>query len=212
MSKQTQHHHHTKKHTAPKKHQKGKGKHGQGGGGQAMTPGGSSGHGAKGGGPPTKAHTKAKPAKHTKAHKLAIGDAVACCAAEALAATLRLAGQPVTSDQVLELYFYTAADEDAGAPIAVTLAAAAAHGLAGFRPVSFEVCTGARSRTWFPPVLETGRLAVGSPAFLILGAELPGPHALAVDERGGWWSWGRRWDPSAFPAAVLEEAWAVTWS
>jgi len=47
-------------------------------------------------------------------------------------------------------------------------------------------------------------------AGLILGVDLPGPHAvLAVP--GGWHSWGELYDPAAFPDAVIEEAWAVTW-
>lgn len=204
-------HHHAKKHHQPKKHGKGKGKHGQGAGnglgGMQM------GHGPAArapGAPPPSAHTKAKHPKHTKAHKLAIGDAIACCAAEALAATLRLAGQPVTGDQVLELYWLTAGDEDAGAPIAVTLAAAAEHGLAGYRPIFEEVMPSAPAGRDTSCPLDG--LRASRAGQLILGLELPGPHAVAVDHRGGWWSWGRRWDPSAFPAAVAEEAWAVSWS
>src|SRR6185312_13645765 len=53
------------------------------------------------------AKTRAANAKRAKAHpkrQLALGDGVACCAAEALAASLRLAGWPVTDDDVLALY------------------------------------------------------------------------------------------------------------
>lgn len=46
---------------------------------------------------------------------------------------------------------------------------------------------------------------------LILGLALPeGPHAVLATA-DGWWSWGELYDPSGFPGAVIEEAWAVTW-
>lgn len=47
-------------------------------------------------------------------------------------------------------------------------------------------------------------------AGLILGVDLPGPHAvLALD--GDWVTWGERRSPAGFPDAVIDEAWAVTW-
>lgn len=46
---------------------------------------------------------------------------------------------------------------------------------------------------------------------LILGADLPGPHAVLTVPGGWWWSWGDLYDPAVFPDAVIEEAWAVTW-
>ena len=45
---------------------------------------------------------------------------------------------------------------------------------------------------------------------LILGADLPGPHAV-LTVPGGWWSWGELYDPADFPDAVIGEAWEVTW-
>lgn len=45
---------------------------------------------------------------------------------------------------------------------------------------------------------------------LILGIDLPGPHAV-LTVPGGWWSWGDLYHPAVFPDAVIEEAWAVTW-
>lgn len=45
---------------------------------------------------------------------------------------------------------------------------------------------------------------------LILGVDLPGPHAVLTTP-GGWWSWGELYDPDQFPDAVIEEAWEVTW-
>ena len=44
---------------------------------------------------------------------------------------------------------------------------------------------------------------------LVLGVDLPGPHALLTTP-DGWWSWGEPCDPADFPAAVIEEAWQVT--
>lgn len=84
--------------------------------------------------------TRAANAKKAKAHprrQLALGSAVACCSAEALAASLRLTGHAVSDADVLALYWHTARDEHAGASIVATLEAAAEYGLAGVRPVSF---------------------------------------------------------------------------
>lgn len=44
---------------------------------------------------------------------------------------------------------------------------------------------------------------------LILGVDLPGPHAVTVATDGCWVSWGEHYDPADFPDAVIEEAWAV---
>lgn len=46
---------------------------------------------------------------------------------------------------------------------------------------------------------------------LILGVDLPGPHAVLATA-DGWWSWGELHCPCEFPDAVIEEAWAVSWS
>ena len=143
--------------------------------------------------------------KKTVKRKLALGEAVACCAAEALAASLRLAGWPVTDADVLALYELTAGDEDEGATILATLEAAAEHGLAGIRPIAW---TGDRAPGPFAP--PACSLAHCQPTALILGADLPGPHALC-DDGAAWWSWGRPYGPAAFPGVVIEEAWVITW-
>src|SRR5258708_22438339 len=67
--------------------------------------------------------------------KQALGEAVACCAAEALAASLRLAGWRVSDADVLALYERTAGGPDAGASISETLEAAQRFGLAAVRPL-----------------------------------------------------------------------------
>jgi hypothetical protein len=141
------------------------------------------------------AQTRARNAKTKKAAKprqLALAGAVACCTAEALAASLRLTGRPVTGADVLALYRRTADSPDAGASIVATLDAALAYGLAGVHPVAFAA------------------VDAGDPAAVILGLDLPAPHAVC-DDGTGWWSWGQRWAAADFPDAVISEAWAVTW-
>jgi hypothetical protein len=154
--------------------------------------------------PARSVHTKAKHPAHAKARQLSPGD-VACCSAEALAASLRLAGRVVGADDVLALYWATAATPDAGAPVLATLDVATEAGFAGVRP------------RWFAELpldllgeaAEVGRgIEWGSVHALILGLELPeGPHAVCASP-AGWWSWGGLWE---FPGAVVEEAWVVTW-
>jgi hypothetical protein len=83
------------------------------------------------------AATRKQHAVQAKKRGLALGSAVACCSHEALAASLRLSGWPVSDADVLALYWHTARDEHAGASILATLEAAGEFGLAGVRPVSF---------------------------------------------------------------------------
>ena len=95
-------------------------------------------------------------------------------------------------------------DLDAGDGLLIpdALEALAALGLiTGFDPADLE------------EVMPYGPLAASiceTRAGLILGVDLPGPHAVLADG-GWWWSWGEPYDPAAFPDAVIEEAWAVTW-
>ena len=150
-----------------------------------------------------------------KPRKLTPDGAVALCSARAVAESLRLAlGVIASDDDVLELYFRTASDPDEGASILAALHAAATFGVAGVRPSFEEVmpldrwCSRKLSRSDVPgpEPLVTGR------AGLILGTELPGPHAVTVAPDGCWLSWGEHYDPADFPDAVVEEAWAVSWS
>lgn len=180
---------------------------------------------------PVPAHHHHKPKatrKPKKAHKprgLAIGSAWACCSAEALGASLRLAGWPVGDADVLALHVAAGGTRDAGVPIAAALETAAHYGLAERRPVFAEYQID-------DPSLPFGQLLrdVLDPDFgevddnlgrgpavggrfghgLIVGAELPGAHALAADCDGAW-TWGE-WHPwECFGGAVIEEAWEVTW-
>jgi hypothetical protein len=146
--------------------------------------------------------TRAANAKKAKQHprrQLALGSAVACCSAEALAASLRLSGWPVSDADVLALYWHTARDEHAGASIVATVEAAAEFGLAGVRPVKVQLLA--------PELIpEAGRYKFPC----ILGVALPGPHAV-LDTGSAWLTWGEPWPAWAFPDVVTEEAWEVTW-
>jgi hypothetical protein len=176
---------------------------------------------------------KAKPATHAKARALAL-DGTGCCASEALAASLRLHGVPVGLDDVLGLHRAAGADDDHGAPIRVLLEAAAEYGLAGYRPVFTErapqvVIGGQPQRHGDLEIRqrrdalhglggELGVEVVGVDVAadldlvhaLILGMDLPGPHAVLATA-DGWWSWGELHCPCEWPDAVIEEAWTVTW-
>jgi hypothetical protein len=173
---------HTAKHASAAKHTRGKAKH-------APAKQKPSHHKASA----AKVHTVASSPKVTKKRGLAAADAVNCCAAEAVAQTLRLAGGSVSDADVLALYYRTAGGPDAGASIWETLDAAYRWGLAGVRPLGYA------------PVAEV----VGDGA-VILGVDLPGDHAVVADS-GRWWSWGTAWPLSAFPRAVTWEAWEVQW-
>ena len=145
--------------------------------------------------------TKAKAATHAKATALALvpGD-VACCGAEALAASLRLEGVSVTDAEMLGLFWRAGGHPGKGMPIAEMLAAVSEVGLAGVRPVSFEPVD----------LADPWRLLDEGLRSIILGVDLPGPHAVCDDGRW-WWSWGEPYCVTAFPDAVIREAWAVTW-
>lgn len=150
----------------------------------------------------TKVTAVALPVVGAKAVGLSLGD-VQCCAAEALAASLRLSGRPVADEDVMALYWHTAGDPDAGASIVATLEAAWRYGLGGVRPRWFGLANQRRPEV-FPEPPNTG-------ASLILGVELPGPHALLATP-DGWWSWGEPFNPAGWPDMTVEAAWAVNWS
>lgn len=167
--------------------------------------------------------TNAKKAKHHKRRGLALTDGVACCSAEALAASLRLVGWPVSDEDVLELYSYTASGPDEGASILATLRAAREFGLAGKQLVQFGAPSsldcidpplaggfelGCPEWIWHDGDLDLGPVRHG----LIVGVTLPGgPHALTLDPSGFVWSWGELYDPGQLRPGPLEEAWLVDW-
>jgi hypothetical protein len=137
------------------------------------------------------AHTVAKHPKHTKASKWSPNADVACCAAEALAASARLAGRPVSDADVLALYWLTADHEDAGATLEATIEAAAVFGLGGARLVAAR---------------PAQQLADG----IVLGTDLAERHAMTVQGHGVW-TWGQ-WRPASCGLlAAADEAWELTW-
>jgi len=128
-------------------------------------------------------HQAAVKAARTKAHKprgLSPGSDVACCSAQALGTLFGW-----DWEQVLELYWRTASDPDAGVSILDTLSAAGVRGM------------------------SVGHL-FSSQGPAIIGVALPEPHAVAVTPDGTWWSWGQPFNPAEWPELVIEEAWAVT--
>lgn len=145
-----------------------------------------------------KGHTAHKTKTKAKTTKkgLALGSDVACCAAEAVAASLRELGVFVADEAVLELFQASGGDPAQGVMIADVLQAASRRGLEGWKLSSWE---------WVEPSLEL-------PSHAILGLDLPGsgPHTvLATPE--GWWSWGELYRPDQFHYATIDEIWAVSW-
>jgi hypothetical protein len=136
-------------------------------------------------------HAVAKHAGHPKPAKWSPTLDVACCAAEAVAASLRLTGHTVTDRDVLDLYWLTADDADAGAGLWATIEAAAEYGIAGVQPLD-------------------ARPAERALTGVIFGVDLAERHALTVDGHGVW-SWGA-WRPvSCGLLAGADEAWVITW-
>jgi hypothetical protein len=121
----------------------------------------------------------AKKGRVSAVRKLSPGSDVACCSAQALGTLLGWAWE-----DVLALYWRTAAHPDAGATILATLEAA-----------------GCPAREWPAGVTPGARL--------ILGVTLPEPHAVAVTPDGRWWSWGEPFNPVGWPDLEIDEAWAV---
>lgn len=136
-------------------------------------------------------HTVAKAAGHPVPAKWTPNADVACCAAEALAASARVAGRPVTEADVLALYWLTTDDPDAGATLAATIEAAGVFGLGGARLVAARPAT----------ALHTGT---------VVGVDLAERHALTVDGHGVW-TWGE-WRPASCGLlGAADEAWELTW-
>lgn len=164
--------------------------------------------------------TNAKKAKHHKRRGLALTDGVACCSAEALAASLRLAGHLVTDEDVLELHRLAGGTPDEGVSIEEALWATTEFGLAGAWAASFEYVTlddgqsAGKSGNRFNSGAAVGTRGANfvPPAAVILGVTLPGgPHALTLDDSGAVWSWGELYDPGQLRPGPLEEAWLVDW-
>lgn len=156
---------------------------------------------------PSAVGKSAGPAKPAKPRKLTPGS-VACCPAEAVAAAARMAGWMVTDQDVLDLYARCADGPSSGFTIAAALTAVSRRGIGVARLVNY-----ARQDQYYEdgqPQDEHSGQSVDVLHALILGVDLPGPHAVTIAPDGCWVSWGRHYDPSDFPGAVVEEAWAVS--
>jgi hypothetical protein len=176
--------------------------------------------------------------KHSTKRSWSPGYDVACCSAEALAASLRLQGVSVAHRDVLDLFWRAGGDEDEGASILAALGAASESGLGGHRLVSYHPHAGDAAGPVALDVfgvddLDAAALAIEAYALppvqreavlhrpvcqafdghaLILGLQLPEATHTVLATPGGWWSWGELYCPwCEFPDAVVEEAWAVTW-
>jgi hypothetical protein len=125
--------------------------------------------------------TTGRTAAAAKARSLSPGD-VGCCTAEAVAACLRLQGVPFTDADILSLFWRAGSHPDRGIPLADMLHASG---------------------------LMFSQADLDAGGDLILGLDLPGPHAVLATA-DGWWSWGELHCPCEFPDAVIEEAWAVS--
>lgn len=159
----------------------------------------------------------ATPAKATKKVAFAVGDWLPVCGFEAVAQSLRLAGQFVHDDEVAWLW-ELAGSPALGASVGTALDTAGEHGLAGMRP-QFERLAGVGVHPADHPALPFAQdegvpvgpfedFLAGDLHNLILHVNVPGPHAVLAT-RDGWWSWGELYSP--WPARV-SEAWAVSWT
>ena len=140
---------------------------------------------------PSHSHVVGKHHKHTKPAKWSPMDDIACCAAQALAASLRLTGRRVTDADILDLYWRTAGHADAGATLADTIAAAAEYGLGGVRLADAR---------------PTIRLGDG----VVIGADLTERHAMTMGGHGVW-TWGQWLPASCNLLGAVDEAWELTW-
>lgn len=91
--------------------------------------------------PPAKVTAKAAPAKPAKPAGFAVGDLLPVCAFEAVAMSLRLAGQPVHDHEVAHLWELLGEPEE-GVPVGDALEAVARFGLAGCRPAEVNYLAG----------------------------------------------------------------------
>jgi hypothetical protein len=157
-------------------------------------------------------HTAAKPAKPAKPAGFAIGDLLPVCALEAVAQSLRLAGEPVSRSDVAALW-EAAGSPDEGVTIAEALAAFGAnipHPSPGRGEGPAE---SNRLGAWKGPLTSWAvrrlerldQTPVNLP--VILRIDVPGSHAVLATP-DGWWSWGALYSPWD---ARVEEAWGVSW-
>lgn len=125
--------------------------------------------------------------------RLSPGD-IACCAAEAAAASLRLHGVTVDPEDMLSLYWAVADGPHDGADIGDILHAARHHGLAG----------------WHPDYTPLGEWQP-QPGMILVYRNWEGAdtHAATIAPDGTLISWGEPgWD---VPDEPPDQVWAVNW-
>jgi hypothetical protein len=149
----------------------------------------------------------------------AVGDLLPVCSAQALAQSLRLAGERVSDDEVLELHYRAGGTDGEPVSIGEALAAAALFGLAGCRLVAADLVEDLESALCgagsFENVLRRPAMLFDPPGDLfasdfhglILRIDVPGPHAVLATA-DGWWSWGELYSPWR---CNVSAAWAVSW-
>ena len=133
-------------------------------------------------------HVAGKPGR---AKGLPLGEAVPCCSAEALAASLRLAGWPVSDADTYRLHVLAGGAENSPVAIQAALEAATRAGLAGIRLLRYWAAS--------PASLE-----------VVLGLTEPDHAVLATPE--GWWSWGFLLGHGFMPYTEIDEAWELRWA
>lgn len=138
------------------------------------------------------AHTvkKAKGRTATRALSSDLG----CCVAEAVSTSLRLSGFPVTEQDIISLFWQAGGDQDEGVTIPDMIMTVSESGIVSCQLEKLDLDA---------IDLETSDV--------ILGLNLPSPHAVLATP-DGWWSWGGLFSPCEFPDAIIEEAWSVSWA
>lgn len=156
-----------------------------------------------------------RPKRKQPVRKLALGEMVACCSAEAVAMSLRLAGWPVTDADVLALYYSAAGGPDDGASIGDTLDAAARFGLVGVTPRAVAHLDGSAEPDGYLAPAERGAACIACAGIgflfghgLILGPGLPSQfreQRLHLADRAGVAADVQRVEVPAAPAAHVED-------
>jgi hypothetical protein len=142
-------------------------------------------------------------------------DMLPVCSARAVAESLRLAlGVRLADGDVLSLHRAAGGDQDAGTTILDTLSAAGECQVFPLAPRWRADHHGPAEGFSRTDLLEPPFVPAPGDLSVILGLDLPygEPHAVTAGPDGTWWSWGEPHDPEDFPGAVIDEAWAVTWT
>jgi hypothetical protein len=152
----------------------------------------------------TRAANAKKAKTHAKARGYAVGELLPVCSLEAVAMSLRLQGERVSADDVA-MRWETLGElsiPDAAEAFGVSVGPGRMAAVTGLRPGAY-VAADCPASGWLsqPPARTSHNSA------LLLGVNIPGPHAVLATP-GGWWSWGELYAPWR---CRIEEVWEVTW-